>query len=1008
MSGRPLCRLWLFALPLLALAARAPLSAPGLSGAEKVTPLLRERGGRRAQPGVVARALAVLPDPAAVRASVLGLGEVFTKTPVLSRALTVLPKVSDILASPKPTPTPDPEPTLIYIVKTAPQTPVETTGAPILPSELFQTRLPAILVPASALIASQTRAISSLVPAAAPLVPRTSPLVPAPAPTAPQTSAASLVPTLTSMLSRILLSSQIPATSLEGAKASKSTQALAASLVPAQTLMSSPISSLVPTQTLTSSPEFLGASLLPTQTSQSIQILHPCLVPMQTSVSFLPQATPTRHPPPTPTLFPVLPYNLTVNMMPTQVSKPSQTSAVPVMHTAMPAQTLPSLPTLAPTLKHTQIPTPLVQLPRTLPLSLVSGKAPHQLLQALLPTQTLAPPPVPQEQYQFLTPGEILPWTLTPPPESTKLYSPSPELKQVPVSVLSSKSMQTPTMLLNNTFPSPSVLKFHTTIPLSLGSQKNIWEIDFLCLGPCTCKDEMLSCTGLSPELRLHSVPMPGPKARNLTFFSLDFHGNSISIIEKGIWKSYPWAKTLNLKDNALHKLHKNSFEGLLSLQYLDLSCNKIHVIERHTFEPLPFLQFLNLSCNLLKKLSYGTFQAWHEMQFLRKLMLSHNPLSAIEDKFFFQLPSLKYLDIGRTEVPLVAIKNILMMALKLQTLILPSNIACCLCQFKNNIESTFKTIKLHCGSKCFADSSLCDQKESIDHIQEEFIKTFQSRKNITSTELSLQWLLENPVFTEIRSLINNPSKKVISFSPERSISSKASKMTSLAKAPETPPMRSTTLENTTTSSKRKKKFTLDNSLPTVQQTSKTHWRDQGNIIFLPKSNGNSFFNLSASADSFEIELNKQLERLIPNSAMRSLVSHVVRTLEKYCSEPKVQLACAKLISRTSLLMKRLSEQEKRKQSTAYHNSDPWKHETDLDDNTTLQKVLVQLQTEELKEDIPEFGYNNKLLLSISVTVVVMIIIAVICLIETPPGPALILALAPPMFLPVGGASVCY
>nr|XP_020853364.1 LOW QUALITY PROTEIN: leucine-rich repeat-containing protein 37A-like [Phascolarctos cinereus] len=1271
----------------------------------------------------MARAQAVPPDPASVRASVLDLGEVFTKAPVLARALAVLLKVSDVLASPKPTPTPDTEPTPIYLVKRVKSlvlTPVAATRAPILPSELFQTRPPAILMPLSALTASQTWPLSSSVPAPAPLVPRTSALVPAPAPTAPQASAASLVPTLTSTLSQILVSSQIPATSLEGAKASKSTRTLAASLVPAQTLMSFPVSSLVPTQTLTSSPEFLSESLRPTQTSQLIQILHPSLEPVQTSVSFLPQATPTKHSPATPTLFPVLPYNLAVNMIPTQVFKPFQTSAVHVMHTAMPAQTPASSPTLAPTLKHTQIPPPLLQLPQTLPLSLVSGEAPNQLLQALVPTQTLAPPPVPQEQYQFLTSGEILPWTLPPPPESTKLYSPSPELtkdlvspqelKQVPVSVLSSKSSQTPTMLLNNTFPWPSVLKVHTTIPSSLVSQKSIWEIDSVCLGPCTCKAGTLSCTGLSPDLRLHSVPLPGPKAHNLTFFFLDFHGNSISIIEKGIWKSYPWAKTLNLKDNALHKLHKNSFEGLLSLQYLDLSCNKIHVIERQAFEPLPFLQFLNLSCNSLKKLSYGTFQAWHGMQFLQKLMLSHNPLSAIEDKFFFQLPSLKYLDIGRTEVPLVAVKNILMMALRLQTLILPSHIGCCLCQFENNIESTFKTIKLHCGSKCFTNSLLCDQKESIDHIQEEFMNTFQSRKNNTSTELNLhperacidsdtlnlineqlssygetglldaakyllpkllrgqvknvelkllpfiellnaqlqnrektsdpsmtktswssfgpmrinftdeielkklcfvtnlleaylrekmyyknkhekivkakyptlqkkwktflleknrkcsevpgkcsqppasssrkavapgmdtckgrfcektelrevgkvssnrksvkkkhsegtdqesiqgnsqsvkssleniargrtrasgqatrrlrkpschhggissspsplaasvedrskpgglkypfsasknvnkrlkyqgqkekqefgttfqkdhipvidsnknhlfykakphsqyipeakenqkmknklsqnRWLLENPVFTEMRSLINNPSKKIISFSPERSISTEASKMTSPEKAsPERPLTRSTTLENTATSP-------LGNSLPAVQQTNKTHGKDQGNTKSLRKPNDNSFF-WSASADSFEIELNRQLEHLIPNSAMRSLVSHVVRTLEKDCSEPEVQLTCAKLISRASLLMKRLSEQEKRKESTAYHNSDPWKYQADLNDNTTLQKVLDQLQIDELKEDIPEFGYNNKLLLAISVTVVVMIIIAVICLIE--------------------------
>ncbi|XP_043859217.1 leucine-rich repeat-containing protein 37A [Dromiciops gliroides] len=753
-----------------------------------------------------------------------------------------------------------------------------------------------------------------------------------------------------------------------------------------------------------------------------------------------------------------------------------------------------------------------------------------------------------------------------------------------------------------------------------------------------------------------------------------DFHGNSISIIERGIWKSYPWAETLNLKDNALHKLHKDSFEGLLSLQHLDLSCNKIHVIERCAFEPLPFLQFLNLGCNLLKKLSYGTFQAWHGMQLLQKLILSHNPLSAIEDTSFFQLPSLKYLDISRTDVPLMAIENILVMALRLQTLVLPSNTACCLCQFKKNIESLFKTTKLQCESKCFTNSSLCvkyllpkllkGQVKSVELKLFPFIKLLHAhsrngeetsgpstnpsswssfgpirinltdeiqlrklyfvtnlleaylrekmypiqnkrekmvqakhptlrkkwntfglerggkcgmapgkcsqapasssgeaaaptrglalasapradactgrfcprKKSVTvgkvssrersmggkhsertdpqsfqgkweSVESSLEkfakgrtrasalamrrlssrlkkpgwhrvdipstakplavsledrrksggltypisasksvnkrlkykgqkenhgigrafhkdhipvfrsnkkhflhkaksritnkfpeakhsqglknklaqnrWLFENPVFTGTRSLINNPSKKDISLSPKRRMPAKASKGTTPAKASEVPPTRNTTSENTPASSKKKEEFTLlGDSLPAVQLTNETRWEHQGNPESLPEPNSNSSFNFSASTDSFEIELNQRLQPLIPNDEMRSLISHVVRTLQKDCREPRVQLACAKLISKTGHLMKLLSDGQKMNQSPAHQNPDPGKQENYLNDSTSLQMALGQLQTDELKKDIPEFGYNNKLLLAISVTVVVMIIIAVVCLIE--------------------------
>ncbi|XP_074080483.1 leucine-rich repeat-containing protein 37A2-like isoform X2 [Macrotis lagotis] len=1353
MSGRPLPPLWLFVL--LSLAARPRLSALGLSGAERVTSEIGEPSGRQAQPAGRAQAQAVL--AAAVRAKVLGQGKMVTTSAILSHALDMLPKVSDILASLKPTLPPDPVP--MPISRPAKRTshslpPPVATRAPILPPELTLTLQPVIFTPFSALTAFQTRAASSLVFTPAPLAPQTpaTSLVPVSASTVLQTSATSLGPTSASTVLQTPTTSlvstsastvsqtpatalvpasvstlpQTPATSLVPALAStvphtsaeisvgvqdSITLQIAASLVPDQALMSFLISSLVPTQTLTPSPSSLHTTLVPIQTFQLIQPLTPSLISIQTSVSFLPLATFKKYPYTPPTLLPVLPQNLTVNLMPTQVSKLSRASAAPVMYPAAPTLTLPVIPqtiavllvpaqillssqTLVPAVEHIQIPTPL------LPLSLISDKAPSPPPQASVPTRTLIQPPIPQTQSQILisTPKFTVPLSPIPkpPPKATKLCCstpkmtkvllPTPELKHVPV--------QSPITHLNN-FPSPSVFmvsryQAHTTKPSSLVLQKSFQKTNSLCLGPCTCKAGKLSCTGLSPEHRLHSVPGPGPKAPNITFFYLDFHGNSISIIERGIWKSYPWAETLNLTDNALYKLHKNSFEGLLSLQYL------------------------NLGFNLLKKLSYGTFQAWHGMQFFQKLILHNNPLSDIEDSFFFQLPSLKYLDIGRTKVSLIAIENILMMSLRLQTLILPSNVTCCLCQFKKNIESTFKTIKLHCESKCFTNSSICDQKKSIGDIKEEFINTLQTRKKEASIELSLQperiyvdsdnntltllseqlssngeidllkatkylfskllksqiknvklklfpfikllgtclqngektkgpsttktswfsfgpiwinltdeiqlrklyivthlleaylqqktyynnnkyeknvkakypilgrkwetfqlersrkcdkasgkciqlearsprkasasgmdackgqfcpkmrlpevgkvsnngksmnkkhskrtgqenfqrkqesvkssleniakertkslgqtvkrlrkpgwyhvgipsianpfaasledksksdsvtypisalksinkrlkykiqketdgigtefqkdhfptlhsnqnhffhkakfpeakqspkiknkfsqnrWLLENSALTDTSNLINHPFKKAISFSPERNIAAKAFKETISAMVSEGPSTRITTSQNSIASSKQKD-ITLDNSLPIVQQTNKTPWEYPGNAEILSEPNGNSYFNFSASADSFEIELNQRLQPLIPNNALRSLVSHVVRVLQKDCMEPRVQVACAKLISRTGALMKLLSEQEKMKQSPAHQNLSPWKNKTHLNESTTLQMVLGKLQTDKLTKDIPKFGYNSKLLLAISVTVVVMIIIAVICLIE--------------------------
>nr|XP_051685594.1 leucine-rich repeat-containing protein 37A3 isoform X1 [Oryctolagus cuniculus]XP_051685595.1 leucine-rich repeat-containing protein 37A3 isoform X1 [Oryctolagus cuniculus]XP_051685596.1 leucine-rich repeat-containing protein 37A3 isoform X1 [Oryctolagus cuniculus]XP_051685597.1 leucine-rich repeat-containing protein 37A3 isoform X1 [Oryctolagus cuniculus]XP_051685599.1 leucine-rich repeat-containing protein 37A3 isoform X1 [Oryctolagus cuniculus]XP_051685600.1 leucine-rich repeat-containing len=110
-----------------------------------------------------------------------------------------------------------------------------------------------------------------------------------------------------------------------------------------------------------------------------------------------------------------------------------------------------------------------------------------------------------------------------------------------------------------------STLTEVTDQPLNAAATINVCEL-------CTCKDETLSCTGLSPVQKLHRVPVPEP----------------------------------------------NSYNGTFSM--LDLSCNKMESIERRAFESLPFLQSINLGCNLLTELSFGTFQAWHGMQFLHNV----------------------------------------------------------------------------------------------------------------------------------------------------------------------------------------------------------------------------------------------------------------------------------------------------------------------------------------------------------------------------------------------------
>ncbi|KAI5193437.1 Leucine-Rich Repeat-Containing Protein 37A2 [Manis pentadactyla] len=93
----------------------------------------------------------------------------------------------------------------------------------------------------------------------------------------------------------------------------------------------------------------------------------------------------------------------------------------------------------------------------------------------------------------------------------------------------------------------------------------------------------------------------------------------------------------------------------------------------------------------------------------------------------------------GKTQVTLKTVENIVMMSPKLEKLILPSRMVCCLCQFKNNIEVFCNTVKLHCDSECLTSTTYCDDETSIGNPEGSFMKALQSRKKSSSPELTIE-----------------------------------------------------------------------------------------------------------------------------------------------------------------------------------------------------------------------------------------------------------------------------
>ncbi|KAM7334427.1 hypothetical protein ACRRTK_007747 [Alexandromys fortis] len=167
-------------------------------------------------------------------------------------------------------------------------------------------------------------------------------------------------------------------------------------------------------------------------------------------------------------------------------------------------------------------------------------------------------------------------------------------------------------------------------------------------------------------------------------------------------------------------------------------------------------------------------------------------------------------------------------------------------------------------------------------------------------------------------------------------------------------------------------------SITTFQQASKP----QLDFILGPDSHEFAYSLLMSPGERFESQLNQQLRPLIPNNNVRRLISHVIRTLKMDCSDPSVQLSCAKLISRTGLLMKLLSEQQEFKLSRADWDTDEWKTENYINESPETKGGQKGLEPSQHTKEVPGYGYNNKVILAISVTVVVTVLIIISCLVE--------------------------
>ncbi|XP_067570853.1 leucine-rich repeat-containing protein 37A3-like isoform X3 [Pseudorca crassidens] len=268
--------------------------------------------------------------------------------------------------------------------------------------------------------------------------------------------------------------------------------------------------------------------------------------------------------------------------------------------------------------------------------------------------------------------------------------------------------------------------------------------------------------------------------------------------------------------------------------------------------------------------------------------------------------------------------------------------------------------------------------------------------------------MLASPPFSVLRSLINSPPREAVSSSGE--VTSQEKPFPELF-SPSDPSTENTTSGNNTAQnvseeiistgnstlpggngpgntthrnvSTAHSTVAADNSMPTVQHTNQTRWEYHNTGTELSsKPTGFAFPGLTSPGDQVETQLNQQLRSLIPNNDVRRLISRVIQTLKMNCLETHVQLACANLISRTGLLMKLLSKQQEVNVSEAEGDTDQWKADNYISESTEAQSEQKGQESSELTKEVPAYGYNNRLILAISISAVVTTWVTILCLVE--------------------------
>uniref|UniRef100_A0A672V352 LRRC37A/B like protein 1 C-terminal domain-containing protein n=1 Tax=Strigops habroptila TaxID=2489341 RepID=A0A672V352_STRHB len=166
----------------------------------------------------------------------------------------------------------------------------------------------------------------------------------------------------------------------------------------------------------------------------------------------------------------------------------------------------------------------------------------------------------------------------------------------------------------------------------------------------------------------------------------------------------------------------------------------------------------------------------------------------------------------------------------------------------------------------------------------------------------------------------------------------------------------------------------------TARASSTTRGQDKEQEPPVPTAPGSSSAPGGAATRgaAFDTLLSRHLHSLVPDRALRRFMAHVARALRGDCGLPQLQPACAKMVSRTGLLLKLLSERQ--------HDPEP----SDLleqcvreeDAGTSTPRAQVQareMDSESAETEMAKHTSGQRLLLALSLSSLITFTLLVLC-----------------------------